>query len=50
MALDLFLNKPATRIAFSTSSALASDKAPGVIGNFLERFSKALVVFLSLVF
>ncbi len=49
MVLDLFLNKPPTLIASSISSTLASAKSFAVIGNFLERFLKALPVFLSAV-
>ena len=45
IVLDLFLNKPPTLIASSISSTLASAKSFGVIGNFFERFLKALSVF-----
>ncbi len=46
MTLDLFLYNPATLIAFSISFSFAFAKASGLIGNVLERFSKALDAFL----
>lgn len=50
MTLDLFLYRPATIMALSISFMSASVRASGVKVNFFERFSKALMVFMSAVF
>jgi hypothetical protein len=49
MTLALFLCNPATLIACSISFSFTSAKASGLIGDLLERFSKARDAFLLVV-
>ena len=50
IVLALFLYNPATLKHSWISTSLAFARASGVISNVFERFSKALLVFLSAVF